>query len=257
MARQSRILFTPERAGSENVRKGEGEMLFSSENGIPLVWLFVFGERNVWNAGDSIEKKGIAAERALFEVNIEAALYRLDHVIDNLVDAERIWPWFTSMNILKRKFLTKPKAGFIHVHAPWFGNMKGEEIKKIAAATSMAENAVNYISQGNYDQAALMFQEIPDVVPFIPFGFQDDHLRFERALKQNRQKEPALGLATLMIGESDHAEIFRNQVEKECKPAFEAIKFFEYPSGAEIAPKLNASSGGGLFKSLLKVFGKG
>lgn len=244
MTRESKLLFTNERTGGDaGVQKGTGELLFHSSRGIPILWLLVFGERNVWDPGDTVKTRGGAVgERPLYEINAEVAQYRLEHAESALKHDQHFWPWFSVLPILRRKLLARPKTGFLHLHAPWLQSIKKKDLPKLHQATAFAENAVNFVSFGDRSRARQMLRELGLFCPFVPLADGEDLKRFQKAARPLGVSSEALALALLSLGESDKPEAYRTVVEREVAPVLESGKKLPPPeSQVQIAREESAA----------------
>jgi len=222
MARPSHLIFNESRTDLRTSQSTtEGEVLYHSPYGVPLVWILAFGGRNIWNPGDDVEARGgVAGKRNPYETQVEVALARLEHAETALRSDPYWWAWFSALPILRRKLALKPKTGFIRVAAPWIIGLTDQQVERWRSATAFAENAVNFAATGRLPEAALALEELKPFCPFVPRGDSSDLKAFESADPYRNDPEP-LRLALLTLGQPENMEVFSKATQKECAPALE------------------------------------
>ncbi len=189
-------------------QSSDGEILFRSEHGIPLVWFVAFGGRNIWNPGDDVEARGgVVGKRNPYETVVEVAATRLEHAESVLAGAPYLRPWLAGMTILRNKLQAKPKTGFIRLVAPWVAGMKDAEVERWRSATAFAENAINLIGAGREPEAIVSLAQLKAFCPLLPGGISSD-LDDLRKSRVYTGEEELLRLALLTVGEPDNREPF-------------------------------------------------
>lgn len=175
MARPSVLQFFPQRpSGTAN-----GETLYHSADGVPILWFLCFGTRNNWTPGDKVEDRGgTASERDRFLASAEDALYRLEQVETNLREAPLWWPWFAGLPVLRRKLESRPKSGWVRLHAPWAFATTAQSDALIKVVPAL-ENAVNLLGAGQHAPGVLSLRITAEFLSFTIIGDGTDHSRLD------------------------------------------------------------------------------
>lgn len=200
-----------------------GDVIYRSEDGIPLIWISVFGERNVWNVGDDVSARGGAVgARNVWETNVETALVRLDHAADTLKACPHVWPWMSPMLMLRRKLSIRSKEGFIRLCAPWTENLEEEDAETWKSAPAFLENFVNFISAGRRTEAAVSIRRLQPFCLFTPEGHGADREEFKANRHYRNETEKAVRSAFLMLGEpGEKLDMFRKAALNTVGPPME------------------------------------
>lgn len=219
-SRPSKLVFNETRRSLEESQAEGGEQLYQSDLGVPLLWVFAFGERNVWNPGDDIKSRGGAVgNRNPYETQVEVATVRLEHAESALASsAPLLWPWLSAMAVLRRKLYGYPKTGFIRIVAPWMLSLKDAEIDRWRAATAFAENCVNFLLADRNMHASQSLRELKPFCPFVPLGSPKDLKAFQSA-KGYEGRPEAMRIALMMLGEPENWGPFEKAVERDVEPA--------------------------------------
>ncbi|MEO8378018.1 MAG: hypothetical protein ABI579_10135 [Candidatus Sumerlaeota bacterium] len=243
----------------------DGENLFHSEHGVPMIWIFAFGGRNIWNVGDDVKARGGAVgKRNPYETTVEVGTTRLEHAQDVITASPYLQPWLAGITVLRRKLLAKPKDGFIRIAAPWVMGLKDHDIDRWRSATAFAENAVNLLSSGREAEALAALAELKTFCPLVPRGISSDLADLQKNSAYKDQDE-AMKLAFLTLGEPDNHEAFRKTVHRDVTEGLAALRAApERKSIAMPAPKIIASPADGkspavkpgLLGKLTGLFGK-
>lgn len=246
----------------EHSQSSEGQVLFRSDHGVPLLWIFAFGERNVWNPGDNVEDRGgIVGGRNWYQTQIDVATTRLEHVESAMKSgAPHLWPWLSAVAILRRKLYTRPKTGFIRIVAPWLLSLNDSEIERWRAATAFAENSIYYLLHNKNMLANESLGHLSDFCPFVPSGSPKDIDKFQK-LAMYKDKEEAMRIALVMLGEPDNAKPFEKAVQRDVTKALTDYRDFVSNMSSQTVAKVEAeaagskpSSSGGLISRLTGFF---
>lgn len=257
--RNSLLVYTESRTTLEESQSGEGEILYQSPHGVPLLWVFAFGERNVWDPGDDINARGGAVgARNPYETMVEIAATRLEHAESALANsAPLLWPWLSAMSIFKRKLYALPKTGFIRIVAPWMLSLKDKEINRWRAATAFAENCVHYLMIGRNMHATESLRELKPFCPFVPYGSPRDVKGF-RSIKAYPEQSEHMRVAFLTLGEPVKKGPYQQAVDRDIAQAlaqyYENIENMSQSSTR--VPKLDtaAATDDGLISRLAGIF---
>jgi len=260
-SRPSHLIYNDQRTDLRTSQSTDGEVLYHSPYGVPLIWILAFGGRNIWNPGDDVEARGgLAGKRNPYETQVEVALVRLEQAETALRSEEYLWPWFSALPILRRKLALKPKAGFLRVAAPWVIGLTDQQVDRWRSATAFAENAVNFTAAGRQPDAMLALSELTPFCPFVPAGDSGDMKKFE-SLGTYPGVDAHLRLAQLTLGDTDNREVFVKAVQKECVAALEAYRALppRAPVARPVLPKAEAPAakggdGAGLLGKLTGLF---
>lgn len=176
------------------------EVLFQCEEGIPLLWFLAFGTRNNWYPGETLaERGGAQANRSRFESLIEDSQYRLEEAQTALHEQERIWGFYSPVEILRRRVVTRPKSGMIRLHAPWA--MQSPELtEKLKNAIPYTENAVNFYIAGRFLDAKRALESLKEFCPAVFCGDPSDEDVLADAKAYANVPEEGLRIAHLMLG---------------------------------------------------------
>ncbi len=260
--RQSQLIYNDDRTSADESQSHEGDVLYFSPLGVPILWVFAFGERNVWNPGDKVSDRGGAVgKRNPYEIQVEVALLRLEHAEDALKQSSpSLWPWLSAMPILRRKLYTRPKTGYIRIVAPWMLSLKEDQIERWRAATAFAENCVNLLVADRNMQAKRSLAELRPFAPFVPLGNPKDVKAF-RAIKAYSDKPEPLKLALLTVGEAENPEPMEKAAERDVAQALsdyeEYIENMEHATTEIPAHQLpSTSTSPGLLDKLTGIFKK-
>lgn len=220
MNRPSRLMYSRERTDLRQSQSDIGEMVGFSDLGVPIVWFFAFGGRNIWTPGDSVNDRGGAVgKRNPYETPVEVAVTRLEHVEAALADSPYIWPWLSAMTILRRKLEFQPKDGCIRVVAPWVIGLKELQINRWTAATAFAENAVNLLSAGRRSEGIRALRELAPFCPFVPDGDLSDRIQFDK-ISAFKDETFHKRVAYLTIGKPSRRAPIDALIEQTLVPAF-------------------------------------
>lgn len=229
--RTSNLIFSNQRTDSTDFTSSKGELLYSSQNGIPLSWIFAFGGRNIWTPGDSVEERGgVVGQRHTYETQVEVALNRLENVQNELSqDTPWLWPWLSPISLLRRKLMTKSPKGFIRIAAPWTTQLKKADQEHFRSAIAYAENAVHSSAQGNHIQSAQRLSKLTPFCPFVPQGKENDQALFEK-LPFFQGEELPLRIALINLGEPSNRKPFDQAVSRDVAPAWENYQPLKQPT---------------------------
>lgn len=222
--RQSILIYSETRSARGSSQSLDGEVLFRSDHGIPILWVFAFGGRNIWNPGDDVSSRGGAVgKRNAHETMVEVALARLEHAESVITEAPYLEPWLAGMPILRRKLIPKSKSGFIRIVAPWLTAMPKQDFERWRSATSFAENTVNLIAGGREAEALRSLEELRPFSSFVPRGIPRD---LQEALKSRlyNDQDDVLRVALLTLGEPESRESFEKAARKEIGEALEKYR---------------------------------
>lgn len=223
MTRISRLCFADGRSDPSQPLREEGELLYSCPDGVPVLWVFAFGGRNVWNPGDDVQARGGAVgQRLRFETPVEVALTRLEQAEDALRPLDSVWPWYAAVPMFRRKLSLKPKTGFLRLHAPWVETLPESEAFAWKSATAFAENFVNFHAAGQPWQAMESLRRLRSFCPFLAEGHGEDWKAFEACVRRGAPREVELALLTL--GEPDQRDIFEAGARRDIAPALDALE---------------------------------
>lgn len=254
------LVFSTRRSDRTGSQSGAEEVLYRSDGGVPMLWVFAFGGRNIWDPGDDVRARGGAVgERDLYETPVEVALARLQHAEGNLHSAPALRFWFSAMSLLRRTLLLKPNRGFVRIAAPWVASADEDTAVHWRRATSFAENVVNYAGAGDLTMAMRNLQELEAICPFLPCGKLGDLGQLSKASRRVTESDPAKCLALLTVGQPTHHVTFERGVERDVVPALEdhqsleeeAFEIGELPSSQ---PGAGAAVDGGLVGRLAGLF---
>ncbi|MCC6545712.1 hypothetical protein IT570_00980 [Candidatus Sumerlaeota bacterium] len=222
--RHSYLIFSDRRTLMRESQSSDGEVLFQSPHGVPMVWIFAFGGRNIWNVGDDVEARGGAVgKRNPYETSVEVATTRLEHAQEAISASPYLQPWLAGMTVLRRKLMAKPKDGFIRIAAPWVMGLKNQDVDRWRSATAFAENSVNFLSAGREPEAVAALAEIKAFCPVIPRGLSTDLAELQKISAYSDQDE-AMKLAFLTLGEPDNRESFQKVVHRDLAEAINAFR---------------------------------
>ncbi|MCC5875026.1 MAG: hypothetical protein JJU11_02290 [Candidatus Sumerlaeia bacterium] len=231
MNRPSRLMYSDERTELRQSQTDVGDVLYSCNLGVPVTWLFSFGGRNLWNPGDTVKDRGgQVGKRNPYETPVEVAMTRLEHVEAALSDSPYIWPWLSTIPILRRRLSMKKKTGYIRVVAPWVIGLKELQIERWAAATAFSENAVNLLSASRRVEGIRSLREVAPFCPFVPDGHLGDKEEFNR-IKEAAKESFEYRVALLTLGTPSESEAFMAGIERDVIPAFQ-----KYDKLPEIEP---------------------
>lgn len=220
MTRPSRLMYSPDRTDLRQSQSDIGEMLGFSDLGVPILWFFAFGGRNIWTPGDRVSDRGGAVgKRNPYETPVEVALTRLEHVEAALADSPYIWPWLSAMPILRRKIEVCQKTGYLRVVAPWVIGLKELQINRWTAATAFAENAVNLLSAGRRTEGIRALRELAPFCPYVPDGDLSDRIQFDK-LSAHKDEPFHKRVLYLTMGKPGDRNPLEPHIEKTIVPAF-------------------------------------
>ncbi|HMZ51483.1 MAG TPA: hypothetical protein PK988_04390 [Candidatus Sumerlaeota bacterium] len=266
-ARHSYLIYSDRRTLLRESQSSDGETLFHSEHGVPMIWIFAFGGRNIWNVGDDVEARGGAVgKRNPYETSVEVATTRLEHAQDIISASPYLHPYLAGISVLRRKLLVKPKTGFIRIAAPWIMGLKDQDVDRWRSATAFAENSVNLLSAGREPEAVAALAELKAFCPLIPRGLSSDLAELQKN-GAYRDHDEAMRLAFLTLGEPDNRQSFEKAVHKDVMEGLSAFRAApERKSIAMPAPKAVAapaatadaapSKPAGLLGKLTGLFGR-
>jgi len=213
--RHCHLIYNDKRTLLQNSQSTEGDVLFRSEYGVPVLWFFAFGARNVYSPGDTVEDRGgEVGNRNPYETQIETAVVRLEQAEGALESDDYLWPLLGAISIFRRKLLSRPKQAFIRVAAPWVIGLDQAQIDRWRAATAFAENCANLISSGRPAEGVRSLAELKPFCPYVPGGHSGD-LDDLAKLENFSGESEAMKLALLTLGIPDNREIFEKAVMKE------------------------------------------
>lgn len=176
------------------------EVLFHCEEGIPLLWFLAFGTRNNWYPGETLaERGGAQANRSRFESTVEDSQYRLEEAQTALHEQERIWGFYSPVEILRRKVVTRPKSGVIRLAAPWAMNSP-ELVERLKNAIPYTENAVNFYIAGRFLDARRALESLREFCPAVFCGDPSDEDVLSEASLYAEIPDDGLRIAHLMLG---------------------------------------------------------
>lgn len=223
MSRTSHLIFTEKRTDLRQSQTiDDGGLLFQSPHGVPLVWFFAFGGRNIWNPGDDVEARGgKVGRRNPYETLVEVAVARLEQAEHELKSDGYLWPFLSAMPILRRKLELKPGTGFIRVAAPWIIGMEEQHIDIWRSATAFAENCVNMTAADRRIDALRSLEQLRPFAPFIPTATAADRGTLKKHPAYPNEDD-ALRLALLTLGEPDNRNVFVKAAKRDCASALES-----------------------------------
>lgn len=235
MNRPSKLIYTDSRTTLENSQSDEGAILYRSSLGVPVLWIFAFGGRNIWDPGDDVVRRGgVVGRRNPYETPVEVAIVRLEQVEQSLRAAPHLWPVLAGVPILRRKLLAQSPKGFIRLVAPWLVGLDDKDIERWKSSTSFAENCVNYVGAGQMRQGLEALRQLEPFCPFIPRGDGGDLDRVAKATTVNETEE-AMRVAVLTLGTPENRDVYYKAVTKDIAGALT-----EYRTNAPPPPEPTA-----------------
>ena len=264
--RSSTLVFETHRFDAATGRGGSEENLYEFGDGVPMLWIFAFGARNVWNPGDHVEDRGGAVgHRNLYETQVDVALSRLEQAEANLRSAQPMWAWFSGMPLLRRKLMLKPRHGFIRVATPWITPQDEDLFNRWRSAISFAENCVNYCGVGDFLAAVRSLRELEPFCPFLPDERLADLGQLRKVKLAAGEADTAHRLALLTLGTPVVEETFLHGIERDVTPALEAHAklpqhVFSFPEPVTATADAGAgadAAGGSLVGKLTGLFRRG
>ena len=205
MNRSSYLVYRDARTDLETSQSLDGDVLYRSEHGVPLLWIFAFGGRNIWNPGDDVHARGgVVGKRNPYETSIEVASTRLEQALQVLPSAPYMWPWFSPMGMFARKLSTKPKAGYLRLVAPWMIGLEVHHFERWRSATAFAENATNLLGSGRFSEASRALAELREFCVLVPTGGPGDLERFGKSTFFPEESAEPVRLALHMLGVPDN-----------------------------------------------------
>lgn len=235
MPRPSRLLFQRE-SSHEGAEPPEPEVVSTSEEGLPLGWVFCFGGRNYHDPEDVIVARyGTAAARDPLATPIDVAEARLGNAITVLEENEHLWPWFASLTLLRQRLAARSGRGVLRIEAPWLESTSAE----YKAIGSLGENYVNCTTASRLDPLPRLARELGRVCPFVPACQPGDLKAFHKVAGK---KAGAVDAAERIVGLPGYKpERFAEIAEKHCAPAFALLgNLPPYPK-----PQTSAQAGAG------------
>lgn len=260
MNRPSRLIYSESRTELRNSQSEDGDCQFYSNLGVPILWFFAFGGRNIWDPGDHVEERGgRVGERNPYETSLEVALTRLEHVEASISDDKYLWPLLSALPLMRRRLALKRKTGFLRVVAPWVIGLEQIHVDRWSAATAFAENFVNFLSHNRRPEAIRSIRELTPFCPFVPDGVLDD-LKTIEAHKAYPKKPLEMRLTLLTMGEPQEApETVENWVMRDVKPRLEAFR--QLPPIATVPgdkpSRIPTRPTDSIFGRLKELFGRG
>ncbi|MBI1292422.1 hypothetical protein GC173_14480 [bacterium] len=215
MKRASHLIYTDKRTSLQSSQSTDGDVFYRSEEGVPVLWFFAFGARNVYTPGDTVEDRGgEVGNRNPYETQIETAIVRLEQAEGALQSDRYLWPMLSAMTVFRRKLMSRPKQAFIRVAAPWVIGLEDAQIDRWRAATAFAENCANFVSSGRSTEGLRALGELEPFCPFVPGGHSGD---MDKLLKHptHSEEEPVLKLGLLTLGSPDNRDVFEKAIRKE------------------------------------------
>lgn len=227
-ARTSKLVYTDHRMQQGQSQSAEGEMLYRSDAGVPILWIFCFGGRNLWDPGDDIEARGGAmGQRNPYETPIDVAITRLEQAEAALLEDEHLWPWLSAMPFLRRKLMTKPKKGFLRLVAPWIASLGPEEYEQWRRSTAYAENCVNFVNVGRSADARASLSVLEPYCPLVPLLDGKDFKRLAAA--KSDVDEEAVRLALLTVGSPENRDRLAETARRDISPLLEKARSLPPP----------------------------
>ncbi len=194
-----RLMYYPETPGLTETATGAGRALMESSSArLPLGWLFLFGSRNVWEPGESVDERGGAAgKRDPAVASVEVARVRLEEATKTLVHDKEIGAFmFPMQNFTSLMALLGNKGQFRLLSPPGsMGKSKDvqEQRKYFLETVALSENLVFHLaSSGRNAASSRSLRLLLDRCDFTPQG---DLARDLRDLKKFHARLP--GAATL------------------------------------------------------------
>ena len=197
MPRPARLLYS--RLHPETHGCGAPELVASSEDGLPFLWMVLFGGRNFWEPDDAMEARGgAAARRNRWITPLEVAEARIVNAASALEACDSTRPYTASARVLARRVASIGRKGFVHVEAAWMG--AGDlPAERLATLLALVENYVNFADVGQREALPALAQAIEAACPFVPRADGSDLQRL-LACKAGRAHEGARRAAVLMCG---------------------------------------------------------
>lgn len=262
--RISKLVYSEIRMEQGHSQSADGESLYRCDDGVPLLWIFCFGGRNIWDPGDDIQARGGAmGQRNPYETPIDVAITRLEQAEAALLEDEHLWPWLSAMPVLRRKLMTKPKKGFVRLVAPWIAGLGASEYEQWRRSTAYAENCVNFVNVGRVADARSSLAVLTPYCPLVPLLDGKDFNRLSAAKSEG--DEEAVRLAFLTIGVPENKDLLAESARREIAPLLEKARSLPPPKApspaekkAESAPAdaVAAAPSGGLLGKLGGLFRK-
>lgn len=264
MARTSRLLHaSARRTGNVSGTFERPEVLFSCDDGIPLLWLLCFGSRNTYEAkDDAVRSRGYTgSERDRFEAAVEDAQFRLESAENNLRGSEDLWPWFGAIPLLTRKLKSRPKQSAIYLEVPWVAS-NSPEYNDLRETIALCESAVNFLSRSQFAGAQRSLEKAARFCPALFLGDGRDAERLKATRSYATESDLAIRVALLTLGTpAKDMDGFRAFAREQEPSLLEAIKRAEskpkaQPAGAAApaAPQPGVSKG--FAQRLFGLFGK-
>lgn len=225
--RLSLLVYTDSRTPLETSQSADGDVLLRSEFGVPLLWIFCFGGRNIWEPGDDIAARGGAVgSRNIYETPVEVALTRLQYATSALGGSRYLWPFLCPLPILERRLRARGRQGFVRVVAPWILTLAENDLDRWRATTAFAENCVHHADVDRMREARLALRQFEAFCPFVPHGDGRDLDRMEK-LKVYRDRPEISRLVALMIGDGTAEDVLQRGIERDVIPHFEKARHLE------------------------------
>jgi hypothetical protein len=254
MKRQSHLIYCDTRTDLQHSQSSEGDVLYHSQNGVPIGWFFAFGGRNIWNPGDDVEARGgVVGRRNPYETQVEVAVVRLEQAEAALQSDAYLWPFLSAITLFRRKLMTKPKTGFVRVAAPWVIGLEEAQIDRWRAATAFAENCVNMVSAGRTNDGLRSLMELQSFSPFVPGGHSADLDELMRSPHFPGEEE-VLRVALVAMGVPDNRDTFEKGARKEVAAALAKYRTLP-PKAPPVPPPAPATAKGGILGKLGGLFG--
>jgi len=172
-----RLIHYPETLGLSEATSGEGYVLLESDGpALPFGWLFLFGSRNIWEPGQSVEARGgAAAVRDPTVTPMDIAQVRLGEAASTLGGDALLAPYCAPLTLLQRALEAAGQRGQLRLQSPpgAFGESKKDPAEKrhrFLECVALAENAVYLLGQKNREQARRVLGSLGTFCSFVPTG---------------------------------------------------------------------------------------
>lgn len=187
-----RLIHYPETQGLSDTTSGRAMVLLEScSDKLPFGWLFLFGSRNIWEPGETVEARGgAAADRDPTATPIDIALVRLHEAAGVLRNDPVLGPLFAGLDLLERVLESAGERGQLRLQSPpgAFGEGKehAEKRSRVLERVAVAENIVFHMGhKGGREQVAHALNSLRSLCAFVPKGeLASDWKAMQKAAKK-------------------------------------------------------------------------
>lgn len=177
------------------------ELVASSRDGLPFLWMILFGGRNYWQPDEEVAQRGgAAADRDLLQTPLEVAEARLLNASDALRSCPSTRPFSTAGPVLARRIASFGTRGILRVQAPWAAGTDAAR-KRLGSLLALTENYVNCADAGRREMLPALAKAIAEYSPFVPHADGEDLARCAAACGV---AEPGSEQAALLMAGEPH-----------------------------------------------------